>query len=88
MPVLRAGFTIPTTNLWPIFAADIDPIPQPQPPLSKNLETWARHEHDQSSHWLKVVDEESSEVLGGGRCAVYKKRKESPYDGHGAIEAS
>ena len=39
MPVFRAGFTNPGTNLWPIFTADINPTPQPQTPLSKNPET-------------------------------------------------
>ena len=89
MPVFRAGFTDPGTNLWPIFTADYLPSDQPHRAAALSESTdrfWAWHEHDPTSHWLKVIDTESGEILGGGRWALYEKG--SPYDGHGEIEAS
>ena len=47
------------------------------------------HRADPTSHWIKVVDENTGAVVGGGRWALYEKEQGNPYEGHGGgVEAS
>ena len=86
--VFRAGFQDPGTALWTLFAADYQPDPAHQDAALKEtterLISW--HRLDLTSHWIKVVDESTGKVVGGGRWALYENG--NPYDGHGDMEAS
>lgn len=86
--VFRAGFTNPGSPLWPLFTADYRPDPAHQEAALKEttqrMISW--HRPDPTSHWLKVVDDSTGKILGGGRWALFEKG--NPYDGHGDMEAS
>jgi hypothetical protein len=90
MPVFREAFTNPGAALWPIFTADLpgaSPLDKESTLAESTDRFWAWHEHDPSSHWLSVIDDSNGAIVGGGRWALYEKRKGNPYDGHGVIEA-
>ena len=86
--VFRAGFTNPGTKLWPLFTGDYRPDPALQEAAleetTQRLISW--HRSDLTSHWLKVVDDSTGKVVGGGRWGLYETG--NPYDGHGDVEAS
>ncbi|KAK4985885.1 hypothetical protein LTR50_005674 [Elasticomyces elasticus] len=86
--VFRTAFTEPGTAMWPLFTADYRPdAALEEAALKETIERFISwHRSDPTSHWLKVIDEESGSVLGGGRWALYKTG--NPYDGHGEMEAS
>lgn len=87
---LRAVFTSPGTPLWPLSSADYRPDPALQQvtleETTNRLLTW--HQHDPTSHWLKIVDDESGKIVGGGRWALYENGSGNPYEGHGEMEAT
>lgn len=86
--VFRAGFNHPGTRLCLLFTADHISDAQND---SEALESeWmghfkAWHRADPTSTWLRVVDENSGTVLGGGRWSIYKT---SPYENEHKVEAS
>ena len=86
--VFRAGFTNPGTRLWPLFTGDWTSDPaQREAALEESthrFKSW--HRADPTSHWLKVLEDSTGEVLGGGRWSLYETG--NPYDGHGKLEAS
>lgn len=87
----RAGFTNPGTILWPLFTGD-----RSSPAFSKDatdIESEAVkaeyigrfiawHRADPTSTWLKVVDEDTGRVVGGGRWTFYESDR--PYGEPGA----
>ena len=83
----RAAFTSPGTALWPLFTADYRPDPALRQAAleetTRRLISW--HRSDPTSHWLRVVDDTTGEVVGGGRWSLYQSG--NPYDGHGEMEA-
>lgn len=86
--VWREGFTNPGTALWPMFTGDWKSDPNARAAAlvesTQRLISW--HRADPTSHWLKVVDDGTGDVLGGGRWSIYETGK--PYDGHVEMEAS
>ena len=86
--VYRAGFTDPGTKLWPLFSGDYRPDPELQHAALEETTQRLRsyHRSDPTSHWLKVVDDSTGQVIGGGRWCFYETG--NPYDGHGTREAT
>ncbi len=85
--VFRAAFTHPGSKLWPLFAGDYRPDPAHQDAAleetTQRMISW--HRPDPTSHWVKVVDDTTGKVVGGGRWAFHETG--NPYDGHGDVEA-
>lgn len=87
--VFRDGFTNPGNALWPLFMGDW----QPHDPAAREAalkESCARFVSwnlpDPTSTWLQVVDEETNEIVAGGRWGIHTEG--NPYDGHGPMEAT
>ena len=85
----RDGFTDPGTTLWPLFTYDDVTFSPAQRKASleettQRMRSW--HTPDPTSHWLKVVEDSTGEVVGGGRWALYESG--NPYEGHGRVPAT
>lgn len=87
--VFRDGFTNPGNALWPLFTGDW----QPHDPAAREAtlkESCARFVSwtlpDPTSTWLQVVDEDTNEIVAGGRWGIHTEG--NPYDGHGPMEAT
>src|ERR1700759_1064197 len=84
------SFRDPGTKLWDVFGGDYRPE-EPEyhaaalKSCTERLISW--HRADPTSHWLKVVDESTGKVAGGGRWSFYKKGRPNPYDEYGRMEA-
>lgn len=83
MSVWRTSFTKPLCKLWPLFTGDRTPL-SISPNESMRLEYTNRfiawHRSDPTSTWLKVIDEDTQKVVGGGRWSIYEG---NPYDVEG-----
>ncbi|KAL0931781.1 GNAT family [Colletotrichum truncatum] len=86
----REGFATPDCALWRLFMGDW----KPHDPAAREaalqeaterLRSW--HRADPTSTWLKVVDDETGELVAGGRWSLYKKEKPNPYTGQQRVEA-
>ena len=86
--VFRASFKDPGTTFWSLFTADYRPDPvHEEAALRKTTQrmiSW--HCLDPDSHWIKVVDESTGKVVGGGRWAFHETG--NPYDEDGDTEAT
>ena len=86
--VFRAAFKDPGSPLWPLFTGDYrsDPANQAATLKESTQRFLSWHRSDPTGHWVKVVDDRSGEIVGGGRWVFYETG--NPYDGHGDMEAS
>lgn len=85
--VFRAAFTDPGTKLWPLFSGDRgkDAL-QSKAALNETVQRFVSwHRADPSSHWLKVIEDSTGKVVGGGRWALHEQG--NPYDGQAKTEA-
>lgn len=84
----REGFTEPGNALWPLFMGDWRPD-EASARESALHESCSRflswHRADPTSTWLQVIDEDTGEIVAGGRWAIFTER---PYDNHGHMEAT
>ncbi|TDZ60739.1 hypothetical protein CTRI78_v004771 [Colletotrichum trifolii] len=87
----REGFSVPDSALRRLFMGDWRPhdaVAQ-QAALEEStarMRDW--HRADPTSTWLKVVDEESGDVVAGGRWCIHEPGRGNPYDEFEAVEAT
>lgn len=88
---LREGFANPDTAVWRLFMGDWrpdDPAAREAALVEATERMRAEHRADPTSTWLKVVDDETGQVVAGGRWSFFERGGPNPYDGHREVEAT
>ncbi|KAI8297187.1 hypothetical protein K4K59_003632 [Colletotrichum sp. SAR11_240] len=88
---LREGFSNPDTAVWRLFMGDWrpdDPAAREASLAEAMTRMRAEHRADPTSTWLKVVDDETGQVVAGGRWSFFERGGPNPYDGHREVEAT
>ncbi|KAI8240314.1 hypothetical protein K4K57_002901 [Colletotrichum sp. SAR 10_99] len=88
---LREGFANPDTAVWRLFMGDWrpdDPAAREAALAEATARMRAEHRADPTSTWLKVVDDETGQIVAGGRWSFFERGGPNPYDGHREVEAT
>ncbi|KAE9577267.1 hypothetical protein CGCF415_v001176 [Colletotrichum fructicola] len=88
---LREGFANPDTAVWRLFMGDWrpdDPAAREAALVEATERMRAEHRADPTSTWLKVIDDETGQIVAGGRWSFFERGGPNPYDGHREVEAT
>ncbi|KAJ3951994.1 hypothetical protein N0V92_011578 [Colletotrichum tropicale] len=88
---LREGFANPDTAVWRLFMGDWrpdDPAAREGALAEATARMRAEHRADPTSTWLKVVDDETGQIVAGGRWSFFERGGPNPYDGHREVGAT